>query len=287
MRNGKKKPVMAIISLLDIVFLLILLTWAWIEGTANPGLRGTNMQISVAPGLVMKIDGTQTDIINLNKYCSDDSKQTITLAEASSATGTKIFFRSVSENTTENDETVYLRETSSPDTDKNVNYLLVTFTLTAANGAQKLWIDPAQSYIRDSNGNPLNAIRVSLEVKHMDNGVPSEKSETTILSMREADSSGFCLLKGVKDFDRANNRLVDDTAVGGIDGECMAYVQVYPLTGYSSNHPWMELSADETIQVTMRVWLEGMDEDCIDSISGNSLDFHMFFCAEATEATNK
>lgn len=277
MKAKQKKISIMVLTMLTIVLLLVMGTLAWIEGTVTPGIDGTDMQITAAPGLVMKLDGAVTDTINLNEYCYDAPDKSLTLLEASSTNGEKIFFRRVGDaedNTGENSNVVYLRD--AVDGDVNTNYLAVTFTLTSAGKAQDIWLDKDNTYLRDQDGTRnLDAIRVSLKVDYLND--KQKQSKITLLSTHTPDERyEYSAQRAIMDFDRSNNKLVDEP--GYVED-----VEVFPLQGYSESNPWLHLEKDETIRITMRLWLEGMDPYCVDSISGSSFDFHLYFNSSAIQ----
>lgn len=278
---------LTVFTVMTITALLILGTWAWIEGTVNPGVISSNLQVSTSPGLVMKLDGAQTEVINLNEYCLNSQDQKLILMEASSGDGKTVYFRKPEDGLqagTDPDHPergiIYLRD--EVDGDHNVNYLRVQFTLSAENADQKIWFDREKSFIKNDAGGPLKAVRVSLCTELLGENNAVTKEAVTFLCMRSKDELDEMYrngtLRGVWDYDRSNHQLVDDEQAHNDNKIRVTDVKsIYDQ--FTKDDPWFILPQGQTMRVTMRVWLEGMDPECLDPIAGSSFQYHIFFDA--------
>lgn len=274
-----KRVYLTLLITVEMLFVLVLGVYAWVEGVATPNITSSNMQLSSSPGLIMKLNGAITNTIDLNRYVQDNGS-TLILSEASSADGKTIYLR---DNTSdaEGDE-IKLRDESIGDA--NVNYLSVHFTLTADNSRMKIWMkyddSTETSCIADKltgDKDKAQAIRMSLAIRKLDdNGNQVSGEDIRIFSdLYESEPQTF---RGVADYDRSNSNLIDDDAQ-----IYMKPVLVYPLSYFNENNPWLELDKNQTAQITMKVWLEGTDANCIDEIAGSSILFRIYFASMAIE----
>ena len=277
MKNKK----ITIIACIEMLLLLVAGTYAWIEGTMNPGIEG-RVEVSTSPGLIMVVDGNSVGgTIDINKYLTDASADFI-LKEVSSWNGIDFFIRTTPTNVSDEDmEEVYVRDATL--SDRNQYYIYQSFQLVADNGAQDIYLDASQCNISFVSGQTtaLDAIRVSLVVSRT-----NLQDQTYVFWGGDTTRS----VLGIKNFQRAGG-----LGYGQIynpvtnDGVYFQQLDAVPFATYDVNAQnrvpiISNLLEDEKATVAMAIWLEGQDSACQDIISGSVLDFSLFFQAVSLQS---
>ena len=292
-KNKKRsRLIIAVIAIVELSVIAGLITWAWIEGSVSPGLKGNNLQIASSPGLIMSIDNRQTDVININDYILDRPDAPFVLAEASSNDGRNIVIRKTFDDDTQqtNINDVYVYPAVSAD--ENVKFIDIRFKLRSDYdvGYQNVWLDSSRCYIRErETENELEAIRISVTVTRESSGSPFPaifaENVTTDSSMRTTNAVG-----DPGTYDETTGKIIGSRpqVVHSFESYDSSYTGSTPLIS--------NLASGEEANIEVRIWLEGGDPSCIDyddtansgynSIAGKNLDLSIFFRSEAAANQN-
>ena len=294
-KNEKNKKrsrlIIAVIAIVELAVIAGLITWAWIEGSVSPGLKGNNLQIASSPGLIMSIDNRQTDVININDYILDRPDAPFVLAEASSNDGRNIVIRKTfdddSQQTNINDVYVY----PAVSADENVKFIDIRFKLRSDYdiGYQNVWLDSSRCFIKErETENELEAIRISVTVTRESGSPPTAifaENVTTDSSMRTINAVG-----DPGTYDEVTGKIISSRSqvVYSFESRDNSYPGSTPLIS--------NLASGEEANIEVRIWLEGGDPSCIDyddtansgynSIAGKNLDLSIFFKSEAAANQN-
>lgn len=286
-----RKLIISIIAIAELLLISVFGTLAWIEGTMEPSVVGERWQLDTAPGLVMKwvdpntgVEG-QYDKIYLDDYLNDSSS--FTFSEVSSPNGINFFVREIqvdeeNEGGTAMEEQIVLRAAGTDD--ENSNYIKVTFSLETEEGQKQLiYLDPERCYVRVKTGADSeeqiisqDAIRMALHIAYR-GAVGSNSSHVFCVGERKSSYKAVSenFPGGVLDMsnpdhvvslDPSNIRTFSDFSVG--------------------NTPIIALDPNDRATVTLCVWLEGMDEGCINDIAGQELAMSLYFTSATAGSEN-
>lgn len=278
MKAKKRNKILAILAIAEILALMGLGIYAWIEGGTSPQMEAKNLKITSSPGLIMLLNNIPEQTIDINEYIHETTTD-FRMAEASSPDGVKIFIRDDTYNpNTADDETIYVRNANDTQ-DLYRTYIRFSFDMRGefdseedAQAGRKVWFDD-DTNITDVNGSPILPIRVSLT--YSING----GAETTLIFSEERDdqladpaptyipSSGYVTYYPVIAFNSAHLATFADSANKlTYDPSAAASNRVYTFSDYGdSNHPLFTLTGGDECTMTVRIWLEGTDPLCVDN----------------------
>ena len=223
-RGGKKKSVLlSIVILAEIIALLVVATFAWVETVSSVKITNeanTTGDIDTFVFTDAMIGGSQ-GTIDLADYFKKSGD--IHLAPASSADGTTLFFPMV--NNSSNNYTAYDKYRKGNTSDKNTTYLSATFRLKVDENADFFFTTtPAVSVAND--------IRVSVTSQSEGN---NKTPETKIFANSASN----------------NTQVVNST--NGTKGATTVYSFASHRKGGTK---LFEVAADETKIVTINVWIQ-------------------------------
>lgn len=261
------------------------ITYAWVFSSEFYGISGVNIELGKSQGLVMIINGNVLETININTYLGG-SFSTFSLKEASSDNGRDLHLRD-SGMYYDDEENIYdnvdiardgvgiiqFREANA--SDHNVSFLYFNLLLEATGQNRYLVFNADESYIKDIEGNLLYPIRISLTF------VEGENIDTKIIGNRQ-EYVGNYHTKPVGEIDSV-------TKVGYNSTQNVETFNGY--TGYENG----EFNPEKTlyhfqenvpVNVIVRIWLEGGDPLCTNSIAGSFLNISLLFDNIAEEEVN-
>lgn len=277
----KKINVKALIALnlslfLFLIIVLLSFAYSWIFKTYFSNIQGINIGLVESQGLIMYIDGTSTEAIDINTYLGE-TFSTFTLKEASSHNGRDIFLRESGDyywgdNTYDGfdvarDNTGIIKLKPAVEQDHNVNFLYFSFVLQASGENRYLVFDDEKSFIKNEEGNPNYPVRVSITFGDTFDG-------NTVIVGNRTEFNGNFGTKSVEYID-------PDTKVGITSGQTSGTFSDY--SGYDEHSVFNPsrtlyyLEETTPINVTVRIWLEGGDLLCVDDIAATLLDISLHF----------
>lgn len=267
---------------LSISFALILLlglvsfTYSWVFATDFSDITGMNISLAESQGLVMSLDGQVAHSIDINAYLAG-SLSTFALKEASSTNGRDLFLRD--EGMYFNDvEGIYdgvnvarddvgiiqFRQASMGD--RNTSFIYFNLNLEATGDNRYLIFDSANCYIEDISNQPVEPIRVSLTF------VEGENINTYIIGNRQEYLGNY--------HTEAVTSIYAEDKVGYTSNQDVSFFSAY--NGYTSsvfdsNKTLYYLEENTSINMIVRIWLEGGDPLCTNYIAGTELNVSLAF----------
>ncbi|MGD9901243.1 MAG: hypothetical protein AB7S44_01755 [Spirochaetales bacterium] len=276
-RVALKSNVSLLISLtLILVVGIISVSYAWVFSTEFSDITGVNIVLGESQGLVMTVNGNVSESININNYLGA-SFSTFSLKEASSSDGRDLFLRDSGtyyvdeENIYEgidvaSDEIGIIQFRDADLSDRNVSFIYFDLTLESTGDNRYLIFDDTNSYIKDISNNLINPVRVSLTF------VEGESTTTKIIGNRQEYYGNY--------YTEAVSNIDSITKVGYTtdqDVETFAGYNGYEDSVFSASHTLYYLTNGVQIHVVVRIWLEGGDPLCTNSIAGSLLNIALQF----------
>lgn len=281
--NFYKNPKSNILFFVGISFALIFviafvsITYAWVFSTQFSDISGVNIILGESQGLVMTINGNVSESININNYLGA-AFSTFSLKEASSSNGRNLYLRDLNmyyddvENIYENvtnisrDNIGILQLREAQIEDQNVSFIYFNLTLESVGDNRYLIFDDINSYIKDINNQPLDAVRASLTF------IDGEYTETKIIGNRQEYATNY-FTEAVYDVDSTTK--VGYTTDQNVD--TFSGYTGYTGTVFDSSKTLYYLESGQRINLVIRIWLEGGDPDCTNAIAGTFLNVSLYF----------
>jgi len=278
LKNKKLKVILPLSISFGLVFIIafISLTYSWIFSTYFSDIVGINLSLIESQGLVMIMNGEVTQSIDINAYLGG-SLSTFALNEVSSSNGRDMFLRDVStyyideDNIYENidvarDNTGIIKFREATSNDYNNSFIYFNFTLESTGDNRYLIFDSNNSFIKDDNFNSIYPIRVSMTF------VDGESVATQILGNRQEYLGNY--------YTEAVSSIDNDTKVGYTTDQNVESFEAF--NGYfggvfDADKTLYYLEEGVQIGVIVRIWLEGGDPLCVDSMGGSSLNIALRF----------
>jgi hypothetical protein len=252
------------------------ITYAWIFSTQFSDITGINVLLGESQGLIMAINGNVSQSISINDYLGA-SFSAFSLKEASSSNGRDLFLRdsgmyySDTENIYENisvarDEIGIIQFREAEITDQNTGFIYFNLTLQALGDNRYLIFNALDSYIEDTNDQAIEPIRVSLTF------IDGENVETKIIGNRQ-EYYGNYSTESVDSIDSITKVGYNGTQ----DVETFSGYTGYNGEVFDEDRTLYCLQDGVVIQLVIRIWLEGGDPLCTDSIAGSLLNIVLKF----------
>ncbi len=255
-KSSKKQVVMSCVSLFLATIILISSAYCWLFLQEAKTL-GT-FSVDAGNGLRLNYNNNNSNVVQI----TDNMK----FLPVSSVNGQNLYFPSDGSFYTKSslqERTEEVKYRSATAGDKNIYFLQFDFALTSYTDGTEVFIDETDTYIKtkdktkNSNpGVPLKAMRVAFLY---DNG-----KNTVVMNPTGKERS-------VKAVDLVNFGT----------GECLkTSTQISkPFSYYTSTNAQslFTLAAGETQTMSVVVWLEGTDKDCVNDIIVNNLDINIKF----------
>lgn len=225
--NSKKtRLILSIMALVEVLILAAGITFSWIEGGNKGYVNGNEIVISSGSNLTMRQDGKTTSSIII---------PTCTLEEVSSADGRNYFFP-MADNTSSVTSSMTFRE-GTP-SDENTKYVSLDFQLTAGDSATEVYLG-AGTIVQCDNENVMNALRMSFSTNNGETPVVFKPTQMPGVTMT------YSPITSITDAGKATTTTTTTQAYGS-----------YYYKG-SNSTPIFELDKNETLNITLSIWLEG------------------------------
>lgn len=221
-KNGAKNLVISVVILLEVIALLIVATYAWVETVSSIKIKSNSNETHTVDTFVFTdatIGGSQ-GTINLADYFKQSGD--MHLAPASSADGTTFFFPMV--NNAAGDYSAYDKYRKGNTSDKNTTYLSATFRLQADENTDIFFTTTPAVAVN-------NDIRVSVTFQSKGSNTPP----VTKIFANKASTT----------------QVVNSTS--GTKGATRVYTFASHRKGGTKI---FDIGADETKIVTINVWLQ-------------------------------
>lgn len=268
--NKNLKLTIKITGVLALVILLSLTSYAWFADRSNPTINGSQIQVAAADGLVIKLspDSISRTSVDLNQVINDfdDFK----LRQVSSADGVNFYYIDFGEGLSiSNPEFVEIEEGNS----EEYGYVDYDFYLETEEYAKYVYIHKdsfldgvAKDAIRiaititDNEGNDVTTIFGTAE----ENGITGDFTTEAVVSEGEFEygnvSSEFISNQLVRTFSYM------DGGRGTSDTVEINNTKVLTM-----------IPALTSVKVNVKIWLEGGDVDCNNTIASTILNILLKF----------
>ena len=278
MNKGKKITI--IISLIWTLVLLTSVTYSWIARSWTPKLEYPNMSIATTGALVIAFeDDSVYNEVDLNELTGIEE---FALKQVSSVDG--INFVSV--------DFSPILESGVPVYDDNVNnkYVETGFWLKTqyesdadlANRKKEVFIS-SDSYIsydyEDENEARVDlAIRISIEVQNGPTYIlcTGKEGDEDGLDGNYSKKAASLDSIGKEVFAAYPNQTLNEDAYEPIIAYDLHYFNGEP-DAYGKNKSLLTIDSASAQKVTVRIWLEGCDENCVNEIAGKKLSVVLKF----------
>lgn len=264
--NFKLKFILEMIVLLSIVAIISLVSYSWFKNKDNPIISANNIKVSAADGLVIKLtpDTVGRTEVSLNQVITGFDE--FILKQVSSVDGVNFYKIDFGQGlAVEDPEFVKLSSTYNMNEDGYISY---TFFLTTETFAKHVYLH------KDTiiSGDAANAMRISMKITDS-NGVVSYYIFGT-----EAEDGIYndYTTKAVAAEGKFNFYDIDPSLVQNQTVRLFSYRD--GGRGDSDddeidlNKILATIPAHESIEIQLKIWLEGGDDDCDTTIAGSKLD---------------
>lgn len=304
MSNAEKKKVnwLRVVPTVAIALALIILlsyaTYAWLKRDWSPEILQSDMRIIAGSGLTFQFEGGDAiDSANINDLLD---LETVELRSVSSCSGKSEDFFALEYGLTgdalkkldpakhlDAEEIADLKNEEGKYTllGKKYGYVDLTFTVSAdVNNMsdQSVYLgDSSKIELVDAGAvgahDPLNAMRVSITVDGVTHVfLPSADGISPVRSIHTGITNNYVDGKGY-----------------AADGISPADAQTVSTDAKIFNSFFKDKTALFTIapgeqkKVNVCIWLEGVDEDCVDEVAGSALDLLIEFTADPVEKASE
>jgi len=283
---SKAKKILTAVTALWLCLLLVVLTYAWVVRNWTPSIEQEDMQINKAGALVISMNGDDNyETISLNKVVGIES---FIFKQVSSQNGQSFMWLDFVP-TLNQQPAVYAKVTDA----QKSNYIETQFALKLDDTLttdRYVFIHP-DSFLSDTTDvHVSDAIRIALDytVTEADG---SETNRVYILgNTPQGQDTDYSTLAVLPD---ADGKVKDDpTAVSQQKVHSFNYFNGGRTTAFDSDNPanpenynftpdpgkmLFTLKPGELKWITLRIWLEGADQYCVNEIAGQYFDMSLKF----------
>lgn len=294
MKKAKNKKINKItliaVSLVWFISLASIGTYTWISRNWTPKVEYSDITIATAGALVIAIDDQVRDEVNLNEYSGLD---TFTLKQVSSCNG-KTFVGADFNPVISGKPPVYTDDVNGKYIEVDFYLKVQPYTSDEITHKKKVFLHPETeiSYLANSDEEVdvekakkvEKAIRFSIEARGFNNNKPyifgknreNEDSEDLVYQQLEAaNTDKYSDIIGENIYSKFDANNVAECI---LNEETLAPQLVYDYSYFNgeknelNNEKLLFTIEEEKSQpITLRIWLEGCDENCVSDISGEQL----------------
>lgn len=271
MKDKNKKTILIIIVILFMSFIITTASYAWFADRSNPSLMGDDMKVAAADGLVIILepDSAGQSLVNINNLINDVDE--FVLKQVSSADANTFYTIDFGNGLAlSNPEFVAVDTTSDMVTKGYVDF---DFFLATEDYPKHVYIHK-DSYI---TGVGANAIRLSITLTDTsdntqtiifgteeENGITADYTTKAVIQTGTftygSIPEGFVTNQLVRKFDYRNGgRGLNDEDPIDLDKTLV------------------DIPAASMVPVNVKIWLEGGDEDCDNTIASTFVDILLKF----------
>ena len=304
MSNAEKKKVnwLRVVRTVAIALVLIILlsyaTYAWLKRDWSPEILQSDMRIIAGSGLTFQFEGGDAiDSANINDLLD---LETVELRSVSSCSGKSEDFFALEYGLTgdalkkldpakhlDAKEIAALKNEEGKYTllGKKYGYVDLTFTVSAdVNNMsdQSVYLgDSSKIELVDAGAvgahDPLNAMRVSITVDGVThvflpsaNGISPVRSIHTGITNNYVDGKGYAA-----------------DGISPADAQTVSTDAKIFNSFFEGKTELFTIAPGEQKKVNVCIWLEGVDEDCVDEVAGSALDLLVEFTADPVEKASE
>ncbi len=265
-----RKTVIPIIVVIQLIVLLTLSSFAWFADRTNPSIEESSIQIAAADGLLIRLtpDSEERLVVNLNQVISDF--ELFELKQVSSANADDFFYVDFGAGLSYNDPEFVQVEYEQDGTLDMHHYGFVDYDFYLQAEQYDKFVYLHMDTMMD--GPADEALRIAITIdetviifgKHAENGISDPFTTEAVINEGEFDfhdiDEFFVTNQLVHVFsDKGGGRELDDDA---------------PL---DESKILTMIEAEETLQVNVKIWLEGGDVSCNNTLAGTEIDIVIKF----------
>jgi len=290
--------------------MLIAFTYTWVSRNWTPSITSKDINIASSGALVISVLSDTSAVhteVSLNDVVGLEVDKSFTFKQVSSQDGVNFFWKDFSPTVSGEDPAVFYKITSGDIHKKD--YIDTRFCLKLDDSLETskyIFIHPETviNYVKEQLEDPdlAQAIRISLTY---DKDIVSESgtqtvTETVILGNLEDNEGVVNAREDATVNDRYKAVLPDADGKTELDEDgALGYQVIYGLqyfncgrTSFDMDDPFNEsnynfkrdsskalftLNPGEQKWVTMKIWLEGQDENCVEAIAGEKFNLVLKF----------
>ena len=304
MSNAEKKKVnlLRVVRTVAIALVLIILlsyaTYAWLKRDWSPEILQSDMRIIAGSGLTFQFEGGDAiDSANINDLLD---LETVELRSVSSCSGKSEDFFALEYGLTgdalkkldpakhlDAEEIADLKNEEGKYTllGKKYGYVDLTFTVSAdVNNMsdQSVYLgDSSKIELVDAGAvgahDPLNAMRVSITVDGVTHVfLPSADGISPVRSIHTGITNN-----------RVDGRGYTADGISPADAQTVSTDAKIFNSFFEGKTALFTIAPGEQKKVNVCIWLEGVDEDCVDEVAGSALDLLIEFTADPVEKASE
>ena len=306
----KLRRTLSVVLAVWLTIMLVAFTYTWVSRNWTPSIKSDDINIASSGALVISILGDDAAVhteVSLNDVVGLSVDDSFTFKQVSSQDGVNFFWKDFSP-TIGGDNAPIFWKIGSSDIQKK-NYIDTKFCLQLDDSlktSKYIFIHPETviNYIKDNPDYPdLNkAIRISLTYdKEIYTGTSVQTVSETIILADLANNDGAINVREDDTVDELYRAVLSDAdgKTDETDSGALGYQTVYGLqyfncgrTSFDKDDPFndsnynfkrdesktlFKLNPGEQKWITMRIWLEGQDENCIEQIAGEKFNLVLKF----------
>lgn len=253
------KLIYSVVALVLTVVLLIATSFSWVMSNFTSNVKSNDyIQISADAGLEMNYGDKDNNQGTINI-------ENVQLTECSSVDGRNFFFptsdyASIGDGefaSSVNTKDLVFREGTANDINKK--YISVDFTLSSQSNTSVWLSNESRITCTNASNKTASAIRVAF-VENKIGGKTTIFDNSTSIEYAEKNTAV---------------KAVSQTGELSYAQECNVRSFSEFVFGNAGDNTLFEITAGETLHITMNIWLEGTDEDCVSSVL-NLSDLQLF-----------
>lgn len=274
-KSSKVKLGIQIFFVLQLIFFLGYATFSWITNRGSAELIADNISVSASEGLLIVLpDGTMPKVVNINQLI-ENSQSNYNLSQVSSASGIDFF----------KPDPYYYDETGERfkfvKAAAKADYIDLYFYLRTEDAAKYIYFDTNNNeainkpYTR-LEGIASNAIRVGLVVNDTESLIFGDQAES--LDKPITNPTMPVVSEGYSD------------DIPDIIGKPTNTIRqtVYTFNDFNNAaKQLMAMSAYQQKKITLRIWLEGGDNECTNEITGSDFSLGIKFASDNVKVDEK
>lgn len=291
--------------------MLVAFTYTWVSRNWTPSIKSDDINIASSGALVISVLGDDAAVfteVSLNDVVGLAVDNSFVFRQVSSQDGKTFFWKDFSPTLTDKNAPANFWKIDTNDVHKK-DYIDARFCLKLDDSltqSKYIFIHPETviNYVKDSvNDKDLNrAIRISLTYdKEVVTDSGTQKIEETVILADLADNDGVVNARNDSEADDLYKAVLNDAdgKTDALDSDALGYQTVYGLQYFDcgrisfdmsdpfnkSNYDFkrdeskalFKLNPGEQKWVTIRIWLEGQDQNCVKEIAGEKFNMVLKF----------
>lgn len=260
-----------ILFLVSLLVTLNMISYSWFADRSNPTIEGSEIQVAASDGLVIKLepDSAGRTLVNLKTILNDEEE--FLLKQVSSADGVNFF-------TIDFGEGLSLSQPKFISVDPNLSmaekgYIDYDFYLSTEDYAKHVYIHKDTSMTGEASDSIRIAITMTDETDNSTTIIFGDEAENGITDEYTTEA---VIAVGAFEYGNISKDLISNQLVRTFSysdgGRSLDDNEVIDLNKLLTTIP-----ANTTIKMNVKIWLEGGDTDCNNTIASTYVDLLLKF----------